>query len=101
MKYFSLEKLLDENGVVTRCPPKFSQRLQVVEYLAHFFASERSYTELEVNDGIRSHIAFSDYVTMRRNWWTLGSFRAARLPRNTAVPENCRRRLPSLRNFDR
>ncbi len=66
MKYFSLEKLLDENGVVTRCPPKFSQRLQVVEYLAHFFASERSYTELEVNDGIRSHIAFSDYVTMRR-----------------------------------
>lgn len=66
MKYFSLEKLLDENGVVTRCPPKFSQRLQVVEYLAHFFASERSYTELEVNDVIRSHIAFSDYVTMRR-----------------------------------
>lgn len=66
MKYFSLERLLDENGVVTRCPSKFGQRLEVVAYLAERFEPGRAYTELEVNDVIRSHIAFSDYVTMRR-----------------------------------
>lgn len=66
MKYFSLERLLDENGVVTRCPSKFGQRLLVVEYLAKSFEPERPYSELEVNEVIRSRIAFSDYVTMRR-----------------------------------
>lgn len=66
MKFFSLEKILDEDGIVTRCPPKLGQRLQVVAYLAKFFEPERSYTEVEVNNVIRSHIAFTDYVTMRR-----------------------------------
>lgn len=66
MKYFSLERLLDDNGVVMRCPSKFGQRLQVVAYLAERFEPGCTYTELEVNDVIRSHIAFSDYVTIRR-----------------------------------
>ena len=66
MKYFSLEKLLDENGEVTRCPKKFGQRLSVVAYVGQFFESDRVYTELEINDIIRSKIAFSDYVLVRR-----------------------------------
>ena len=66
MKQFSLEKITAEHGVVTRRPSKFGQRLQVVAYLATFFDPEQTYSEPDVNEIIRSHIAFSDYVTIRR-----------------------------------
>ena len=66
MKYFSLERLLDENGVVTRYPLKLGQRLSVLEYLARLFASDRAYSEQEVNEMIRLHIVYSDHVTIRR-----------------------------------
>ena len=97
MKYFSLEKILDENGVVTRCPSKFGQRLLVVEYVAKAFRPDHTYTELEVNDVIRSKIAFSDYVTLRRELVDFGFLtrsadcreyrRAAELPTAEAILE--------------
>ncbi len=66
MRNFSIERILDENGIVLRCPTKFGQRLQVVAYLAEKFEAGRVYTELEVNEALRANIAFPDYVTMRR-----------------------------------
>ena len=97
MKYFSLDRLLDENGIVTRCPSKFGQRLQVVADLAESFVPDRAYTEFEVNNVIRSRIAFSDYVTMRRELVDFGFLsrsadcreyrRAAELPEVESILE--------------
>lgn len=62
-----LLRLLDADGRVVRYPSKFKKRVHAVLYIAERFTSERVYTELEVNDIIRSAIAFADYVLIRRD----------------------------------
>ena len=67
MDTHSLSRLLDADGRVVRYPSKFKKRVYATLYIAEKFEPGRSYTELEVNECIRSWIAFADYVLVRRD----------------------------------
>lgn len=55
---------LDENGKATQIPKKEKKRIILIQKLAENFASEKPYTEKEVNEIIAK--MFDDYVTIRR-----------------------------------
>ena len=62
-----LSRLLDGEGRLLRYQTKFKKRVIGTLYLAEKFEAGRVYTELEVNELIRSNIAFEDYVLVRRD----------------------------------
>ena len=44
-----------------------SEKQIVLNYLAQFFEAGRLYSEREVNEVLKAHISFQDYVTLRRD----------------------------------
>ena len=61
------DAFLNELGLVERYPVKLSEKQVVLNYLFKFFEAGRLYTEREVNDILKAHISFEDYVTIRRD----------------------------------
>lgn len=61
------DSFLDESGLVERYPIKLSEKQIVLNYLAQFFEAGRFYSEREVNEVLKAHISFQDYVTLRRD----------------------------------
>ncbi len=66
-KYHVEDAFLNELGLVERYPVKLSEKQVVLNYLFKFFEAGRLYTEREVNDILKAHISFEDYVTIRRD----------------------------------
>ena len=62
-----LSRLLDEEGRLTRYPSKFKTRVYATLHIAVKFEQGRVYSEKQVNELIRSAIAFDDYVLVRRD----------------------------------
>ena len=61
-----LKRYYDEEQKLIQYPTKKPLRLLVLEKIAKDFEMGRDYTEKEVNEIIRSHIAFSDHELIRR-----------------------------------
>lgn len=61
------DAFLNELGLVERYPVKVSEKQVVLNYLFKFFEAGRLYTEREVNDILKAHISFEDYVMIRRD----------------------------------
>ena len=61
------DSFLDESGLVERYPIKVSEKQIVLNYLSQFFEAGRFYSEREVNEVLKAHISFQDYVTLRRD----------------------------------
>lgn len=61
-----LKRYYDEEQKLIQYPTKKPLRLFVLEKIAKDFEIGRDYTEKEVNEIIRSHIAFSDHELIRR-----------------------------------
>lgn len=61
-----LKRYYDEEEKLIQYPTKKPLRLLVLEKIAKDFEMGRDYTEKEVNEIIRSHIAFSDHELIRR-----------------------------------
>lgn len=59
-------RLLDKEGRLARWPTKAPQRQLALRFLAAQFASDRTYTEAEVNDILKSSHAFGDWALLRR-----------------------------------
>ncbi len=59
--------LIDAEGRVTRWPKKSTEREQVLGYLASKFQSDRTYTEIEVNDILRQWHTYEDWSSLRRD----------------------------------
>ena len=56
------DSFLDESGLVERYPIKVSEKQIVLNYLSQFFEAGRFYSEREVNEVLKAHISFQDYV---------------------------------------
>ncbi len=61
------DAFVDRDGLIERYPVKVSEKQVVLNYLAQFFEAGLLYTEREVNEVLKSHISFQDYVTLRRD----------------------------------
>ena len=61
------DSFLDESGLVEPYPIIVSEKQIVLNYLAQFFEAGRLYSEREVNEVLKAHISFQDYVTLRRD----------------------------------
>ena len=61
-----LKRYYDKEEKLIQYPTKKPLRLLVLEKIAKDFEMGRDYTEKEVNEIIRSHIAFSDHELIRR-----------------------------------
>ena len=59
-------RLLDREGRLARWPTKAPQRQLALRFLAAQFAPDRTYTEAEVNDILKSCHAFGDWTLLRR-----------------------------------
>ncbi|MDF7639834.1 DUF2087 domain-containing protein [Lactobacillus sp. ESL0791] len=61
----TLERYLDEDGVVKTWPGKEKKRLLILQYLASKFEPGKKYSEPDVNLILRKYI--DNYVTRRRD----------------------------------
>jgi len=63
-----LRGYLDAEGRVRAWPARKNRakQLAILAYVAAFFEAGRDYTEREVNEIIKAHITFSDFVLVRR-----------------------------------
>ncbi len=62
-----LHRFLDSRGRLTMWPPaKQRDKLLILEYLASFFESGRTYSEQEVNELLLLHSTFKDSAALRR-----------------------------------
>lgn len=61
-----LKRYYDEEEKLIQYPTKKPLRVMALEKIAKDFEMGRDYTEKEVNEIIRSHIAFSDHELIRR-----------------------------------
>lgn len=66
MNAVEIKHFLDKSGNVSSWPSKKSRQLLVLEYLSNFFEKEKSYSEAEVNQILKSHHTFSDWPLLRR-----------------------------------
>ena len=62
----SIERLLDDLGLVIRWPKKPSQKQIVIEHLSIKFESDRIYSEKEINLILDQSHSFSDIPLLRR-----------------------------------
>lgn len=62
-----LARFLDGQGRVTAYPAKHAMKRRVLEYLASRFEPGVHYSEGEVNDVLRRHHTFGDWVLLRRD----------------------------------
>mgnify|MGYP002546035476 CR=1 FL=1 len=67
-----LNRYYDSEGKLTQYPSKRPMRVLALIKIAKKFDSERKYTEKEVNQIIRSSIAFSDIELIRRELFQYG-----------------------------
>ena len=69
-----LVHFLDSGGRLKKWPARKRRSLQIaaLQWIATFFEAGRTYREREVNEIIKSHIAFEDYVLVRRELFELG-----------------------------
>lgn len=61
-----IDVFLDPQKKIKQLPVKGESKRDVLEYLATKFASDRDYTEKEVNHIIESWHTFGDYFLLRR-----------------------------------
>ncbi len=61
-----IERFLDPRGRLRLWPSKQRDKILLLPYLALRFELGRFYTEKEVNEILRAHILFEDYVSLRR-----------------------------------
>jgi hypothetical protein len=61
-----IDRFLDQDQKVKVWPKKHVDKALVVEYLATKFDDQRTYTEREVNDILKSWHTFSDWPLLRR-----------------------------------
>ncbi len=66
MNAAEIKHFLDKSGNVSSWPSKKSRQSLVLEYLSNFFEKEKSYSEAEVNQILKSHHTFSDWPLLRR-----------------------------------
>jgi hypothetical protein len=62
-----LGRFLDAEERVTVYPAKWAMKRLVLEYLATRFEAGASYSEREVNEVLRRHHTFGDWVLLRRD----------------------------------
>lgn len=60
----TVEERFFENGILKTIPSKHTAKLQVMEYIAAQFASEKVYSEKEVNELIK--LIYPDFAIVRR-----------------------------------
>ena len=61
-----LDNYFDSNGKLLQYPSKKPMRIIVLIKIVRQMEENRKYTEKEINEIIRSHIAFSDIELIRR-----------------------------------
>jgi hypothetical protein len=61
-----LDRLKDKDGKIIRWPSKKPERDAVLQYLIGKFEAGKDYTEMQVNDLIKSWHTFSDHTMIRR-----------------------------------
>ena len=62
----SIERLLDDLGLVVRWPKKPSQKQMVIEHISSKFESDRVYSEKEINLILNQTHSFNDVPLLRR-----------------------------------
>jgi hypothetical protein len=67
-----LQKLLNEEGQVTRWPTKPKEKTLVTEYLATKFSRDEDYSERDVNELLKRWHTFSDWALLRRELFERG-----------------------------
>ncbi len=61
-----IKTLLDDQGKIEIWPSKKEKKMKVLTFIASKFEQERKYTELEVNEILKSLHSFGDHVLLRR-----------------------------------
>ena len=61
-----ISNFLDDSGKITRLSQKNRLRIEILQYLAGKFLSDRNYTEKEVNSICEEWHTFGDYFLLRR-----------------------------------
>ncbi len=64
-----LDNYFDSNGKLLQYPSKRPMRIIVLIKIVEQMEESRKYTEKEINEIIRSHIAFSDIELIRREMY--------------------------------
>ena len=64
-----LDNYFDSNGKLLQYPSKRPMRIIVLIKIVRQMEENRKYTEKEINEIIRSHIAFSDIELIRREMY--------------------------------
>ena len=67
--YKKLDNYYDSNGRLMQYPSKKPRRIIVLIKIAEQMDENRKYTEKEINEIIRSHIAFRDIELIRREMY--------------------------------
>lgn len=62
----SLDRLKDKDGKIIRWPSKKPERDAVLSYIINKFEAGKDYTEMQVNELIKSWHTFSDHTMIRR-----------------------------------
>jgi DNA-binding transcriptional ArsR family regulator len=68
-----LRRFMDHENLLTAFPTRRRDQLAVLQYLADLFDDDRSYTEKEVNEIIRSRLnpRYDDFATLRRELYNV------------------------------
>ena len=78
------KQYIDQNGRIFHWPrrKKRAMQLNILRYMAHQFELDRTYTEREVNDILKTYHTFEDWAMLRRELFELRWF--TRVPDGTA-----------------
>lgn len=68
----TIQKLLNQEGQVTRWPTKPKEKTLVIEYLATKFSRDEDYSERDVNEVLKHWHTFSDWALLRRELFERG-----------------------------
>lgn len=69
IQFTAIKGYFDENNKICEWPSKKNKnklQLLVLQYIASKFVPEHNYTENEVNEIIKNHLSYADYVLIRR-----------------------------------
>ena len=67
-----LRNFLDSDGRITKYPAKFRLKILSLYYLARKLAPDVRYTELEINEVIKTWHTFEDWALLRRDMFDRG-----------------------------
>lgn len=62
-----IERFLDQERKVIQWPHRMSDKILVLDYLGTKFTTDRSYSEVEVNDVLKAWHTFGDWSLLRRD----------------------------------